>query len=112
MEEVRRSRDGELCGFVAEREGRWSAYTVFGAELGRHDRRAAAVERVLEGGLASLSERWTLRNSSTGEEEIVCIREANPVEVSLTLGPYAMPGFPTMTLSRAQLDSGEWELRL
>ena len=84
--------------------------TVFGAVLGRHSTRAAAVDQVLADGLASLAGRWTLRRGDGGDEEIVCIQEANPSSVKLALGYYSLPGVPTLTITAAQLASGEWEL--
>ena len=108
---MRRHSDGELCGFIDHRDGHWVALTVFGAILGSHDRRDDASRHVLEDGLASLAERWTLRNAATGEEEVVCIREINTQTVTLTLGYYSLPGVPTLTLTTAQLASGDWELR-
>jgi len=110
MDEVRRDHDGELCGHVDERDGEWRALAVFGAELGRHDDRDAAVQQILEHGLACLAERWTLRDSSTGDEQIVCIQEANPTSVTLSLDYYSMPGVPTLTITRDELDSGRWSL--
>jgi hypothetical protein len=79
VHEVRRHADGELCGYVDERCGRWFALTVFGAVIGHHDRREQAAHEVPVDGLASLAERWTLRNGESGAEEVVCIQEANPI---------------------------------
>lgn len=110
MEEIRRADDGELCGHVAPVDGGWHSLTVFGAVLGNHDDRDAAAQHVLADGLACLAERWTLRNAATGEEEIVCLQEANPQSVTVALGYYSMPGVPTLTITAAQLASGEWEL--
>jgi hypothetical protein len=110
MDEVRREDDDELCGHVDLREDRWLALTVFGAVLGDHDRRDDAERQVLEEGLAALTERWTLRHTATGEEEVVCISEANPQRVTLARGYYSLPGVPTLTLTSAQLASGEWAL--
>lgn len=110
MDEVRRDHDGELCGHVDQRDGEWCALAVFGAELGRHGDRDAAVQQILEQGLASLAERWTLRDSSTGDEQVVCIQEANPTSVTLALDYYSMPGVPTLTVTRDELDSGRWSL--
>ena len=107
---MRRSGDDELCGHVQHRDGQWCAITVFGAELGRHDDRDAAVDHVLTEGLASLAERWMLR-SPHGDEQVVCIQEANPASVTVALDYYSLPGVPTLTISSAQLESGEWELR-
>jgi hypothetical protein len=110
VEEVRRQNDGELCGHVAERAGTWYALTVFGAVLGRHDDREGAAHQVLTDGLASLAERWTLRNGETGDEEVVCIQEANTTSVTLARGYYSMPGVPTLTITAAQMSAGEWAL--
>jgi len=110
VEEVRRPSDGELCGHVERRGGHWCALTVFGAVLGRHDRREDAVDRVLTEGLASLSERWVLRHNDGGDAEVVCIQEANATAVTVALGYYSMPGVPTRTIAAAQISSGEWEM--
>ena len=84
--------------------------TVFGAVLGEHDGRRDAVDQVLTEGLPSLAERWMLRRRDGGEEEIVCIQEANPSSVTVALGYYALPGVPTLTITAAQLASGEYVL--
>lgn len=110
MDEVRRPGDDELCGFVAARVGRWAACTVFGADLGEHDDRAAAEAQVRADGLACLAERWTLRDTATGEEEVVCILEADPDSVTVALGWYSMPGVPRRTLTTADLATGRWAL--
>jgi hypothetical protein len=111
MDAVRRPSDGELCGHVEQRAGAWRALTVFGGVLGTHDRRDEAEAQVLQEGLASLAERWTLRHGDGGEPEVVCIQEANASSVTVARGWYSMPGVPTLTISAAQLASGAWELR-
>lgn len=110
MEALTRPSDGETCGYVDERDGRWHALTVFGAVLGRHDQRSSAIDHVLNEGLASLAERWTLRHGESGDEEVVCIQEANAEAVTVARGYYSLPGVPTLTLTSDQLASGEWEL--
>lgn len=110
MDEVRRDHDGELCGHVVRRGDAWCALAVFGVVLGRHDDRDAAVQQLLTEGLPCLAERWTLRDGSTGNEEIVCIQEANPASVTLALDYYSMPGVPTLTVTRNELDTGRWQL--
>lgn len=110
MDEVRRLHDDELCGHVVERDGEWVALAVFGAEVGRHDDVEAARQQLLDEGLASLAERWTLRDGATGEEEIVCIIEANAADVRVARGYYSMPGVPTLTITAEQLAAGEWHL--
>lgn len=108
---MRRADDGELCGFVAPVDGGWVARTVFGADLGRHGDRDAAAEHVLAEGLAVLAERWILRHGASGDEEIVCIQEANAEAVTVALGYYSLPGVPSRRLTAAELAAGEWELR-
>jgi hypothetical protein len=110
MEALHRPDDRELCGFVDEHGGQWRALTVFGAVLGVHDERQRAVEQVLADGLASLAERWTLRSSATGEDEVVCIQEANAHAVTVALGYSSVPGVPTLRITREQLAAGEWVL--
>jgi hypothetical protein len=111
VDEVRRQCDDELCGHVAYRDGRWCALTVFGAVLGRHDSRDAAEQQLLEEGLPSLAERWTLRHGETGDEEVVCIQEANAAAVTVARGYYSLPGVPTLTITARQIAAGEWEMR-
>ena len=112
VEALRRPSDGELCGYVAQRDGQWQALTVFGAVLGTHDQRASAADQVLDEGLASLAERWTLRHGESGDEEVVCIQEVKGGAVTLALGYYSLPGVPTLTITKDQIASGEWELYL
>ena len=51
---------------------------MFGVVLGEHDQREPAIGQVLDEGLPSLSERWTLRRGASGEEEeVVCVVEAH-----------------------------------
>ena len=71
-----------------------------------------ATDQVLTEGLASLAERWTLRQRDSGEEEVVCIQEANASAVTVARGYYSMPGVPTLTITAAQIRSGEWEMYL
>ena len=108
--EVRRVDDDELCGHVAQRGGRWVALTVFGGVLGDHEDRDGAERHVLGEGLAALADRWTLRDGTTGEEEVVCIQEANASSVRVARDYYSLPGVPTLTITAAQLAAGEWAL--
>lgn len=110
MEEVRRPDDDELCGHVERRDGSWLALVVFGGVLGRHTTRDDAVAHVLSDGLASLAERWTFERDD-GTTEVVCIQEANAHTVTLALGYYSMPGVPTLTITRRELDAGASTLR-
>lgn len=109
MIEVRRE-DGELCGFVANRDERWAALTVFGVVVGEWNHEHEARDDVLGRGLALLSERWTLTDATTGESQITCIQQAGPDEVTLALGYYSLAGVPTLTLSVHDLLTGRWTL--
>jgi hypothetical protein len=112
VDALRRPSDGELCGFVEQRDGKWYALTVFGAVLGSHDQRASAASQVLDEGLSSLAERWTLRHGESNDEEVVCIQEVNDGAVTVARGYYSLPGVPTLTITQDQIASGEWELYL
>lgn len=109
MLEVRRD-DGELCGYVAARDGRWQSLTVFGAVLGEHESEPDAHHHVATLGLSVLAEHWTLIDRSTGEEQLVCIQHVSPIEVTLALDYYSMPGVPTITIPVEDLASGRWHL--
>ena len=110
MEEVRRPTDDELCGHVEQCDGQWRALVVFGSLLGIHATRDTAVQQLLDEGLASLAERWTLRRGESGAEEVVCIQEANASTVTVARGYYSMPGVPILTITTRQLAAGEWVL--
>jgi hypothetical protein len=112
VDAVTRVSDGELCGYVEQREGVWVALTVFGASIGEHQERAGAFRQVLDTGLDSLSRHWTLRNGASGEEEVVCIAQASPGVVVVARDYYSLPGVPKLTITREQLEAGEWELLL
>ena len=112
VEALRRPSDGELCGYVEPRDGQWHALTVFGAVFGSHDRRASAADQVLDEGLTSLADRWTLRHGESGDEEVVCIQEVNGGAVTVARGYYSLPEVPTLTITKDQIASGEWELHL
>lgn len=66
---VRRDDDGELLGHVREDPDGHVPLTVFGAELGPATTAEAAHEVVTTRGLASLAERWWLR-----EPDGSCVR--------------------------------------
>jgi hypothetical protein len=107
--EVRRE-DGELCGYVAPQDDRWRSLTVFGAALGEHDSERDAHHHVAAHGLSALADHWTLVDRSTGEEHLVCIQQASPIEITLALGYYSLPGVPTMTIRVDDLTTGRWHL--
>jgi len=106
---VHRTDDGELCGHVrALPDGTWESCTVWGGTLAIHGTREHAQQYVLDSGLAALADRWWYCAADRGDEsewEVVCIVEASPERVLLALGCYSMPGVPTVTLTRAALDS-------
>ena len=110
MIEVRRAEDNELCGYVNDRGDEWHTVTIFGGRLGSYDRRDDAERHVLDVGLASLAERWTLIDAASGEEQVVCIQQVSPSSVTLALGYYSLPGVPTRTIARGDLVSGRWQL--
>lgn len=102
MDEIRRD-DGELCGHVTGSTDGWTALAVFGGVLGHHPTRDAAMDQVLEDGLASLARHWQYRAGDGDEWQIVCIQEATTQSVRIALDYYSMPGVPTVTLTRAQV---------
>jgi hypothetical protein len=109
MIEVRRT-DGELCGFVTERDGRWAALTVFGVSLCEFDAAADAHRDVLARGLAVLADRWTLTDGASGDSQVACIQQASPAEITLALDYFSLPGVPTITVTADDLTSGRWIL--
>jgi hypothetical protein len=40
----------------------------------------------------------------------VCIQEDSAAAATVALGYYSMPGVPTVTITAAQIASGEWEM--
>lgn len=106
---VHRPGDGELCGFVDQRDGVWQAMTIFGGRLGEHDGPDDARRHVLQTGLAALADRWTLVDLDSGEEEVVCIQEASRSHVTVALGYYSLPGVPSATFSSDDL-ADRWRL--
>jgi hypothetical protein len=130
VQEVRRDDDNELCGFVVAVDGTWRAITVFGGVLGEHDDEDEACRQVLNDGLASVAERWTLVDRHPhhaspqteqqeaepqeaalhATEQIVCIQQMSPDEVTLALDYYSLPGVPTMTIATRDLVDGRWRL--
>jgi hypothetical protein len=51
-----------------------------------------------------------LRRGDGGAEEVVCIQEANPRDVTVALGYYSLPGVPTLTIAAQEIAAGDWEL--
>jgi hypothetical protein len=105
--DVRRVEDGELLGSVVEMaNGRWAARAVFGGVLGVRDTAAAAQALVESDGLASLARRWFYRPTPADDWEVVLIQEAWPGRAVLVLGPYALPGTPTVEITGPDLEAG------
>jgi hypothetical protein len=104
--EVRRESDGELCGHVRPLGDRWQALTVFGGDLGILGHQKEAEARVHQVGLSSLAERWWYRADESADWQVVCVQEASPHSVRLALDYYSMPGVPTVTVTREELESG------
>jgi hypothetical protein len=111
MDEVRRADDDELCGFVERRADGWHALAVFGGTFEVYPDRRDAEAKVLADGLAALMERWLLVDGATGDEQIVCIQEANPHGITVALDYYSLPGVPTLRITRIELDEQRWVLR-
>jgi len=105
-----RREDGELCGYVAPQDGRWRSLTAFGAAFGEHDTERDARQHVAALGLSALADHWTLTDRSTGEAQLVCIQQVSPIEITLALGYYSLPGVPTMTIRVEDLTAGRWHL--
>lgn len=103
--------DGELCGFIRAHSSEWQVLTVFGAVISATATRSEAEQMVLDTALAVLSERWLLARPGH-DEQIVCIQEASPESVTIALDYYSMPGVPTLTISRDEIDAGDVALRL
>lgn len=95
LQEVRRTTDDELCGYIAQRGGAHVALTVFHGELATFDSDALARQHVLDHGLASLHRHWHFRNSPQEEWQLVLIQEARPGWARIVLGYYSLPGVPT-----------------
>jgi hypothetical protein len=109
MLEVRRE-DGELCGYVVPQDDRWRSLTTFGARLADHNSEHDAREHVATVGLQVLADRWTLVDPSTGGEQVVCIQQVTPTEITVALDYYSMPGVPTNTIPIDELTAGRWRL--
>lgn len=103
---VRRPSDGESLGSVRRLDDGWVAETVFGGRLATSPNRSEALERVESDGLAALAQRWWYRASPEAAWEVALVQEAWPGRAILVLGPYALPGMPTRTVTRADLESG------
>ncbi len=112
VQPIIRVDDGELCGWVRETAAACEALTVFGGRLEFCASRTDAELVVRERGLASLMERWTLTDSSTGERQVALLQEATPDAVTVVLGYYSLPGVPTLRIDRADLEAGRYTLEL
>lgn len=106
MQEIRRSADNELCGYVRERDGVWESLTVFLATLAHHTNRADAVDHVERVGLTALGDVWEYRDEGSDHWEPVRIVEASPTRVTIAIGYYSLPGVPTVSLPAAVVGTG------
>lgn len=105
---VGRREDGESLGAVRpDRDGMWTALTVFGGTLGRRPTAAAARAVVVDAGLASMARRWFYRSRDTDVWEVVVLQEAWPGRVRAVVGAYALPGAPVVSITAADLDAGD-----
>jgi hypothetical protein len=107
MHEVRRDRDEELEGFVAEDGDDWVALTVFHGLLGTAPSERSAREIVHAQGLRSLAERWYWFSRVSGEWRVVLPQESSPGRVRVVVGYYSLPGVETATITSADLAAGD-----
>jgi hypothetical protein len=107
MEEVRRERDGELEGFVADDGDGWLALTVFHGVLATAETRHLAREVVHRLGLSSLAERWYWYSRHASEWRVVVPHEASPGRVRVALGYYSLPGVESTTITAVDLAAGD-----
>jgi hypothetical protein len=107
MEEVRRERDDELEGFVAEDGEGWLALTVFHGVLGRATSLNEARRIVQDRGLASLAQRWYWWSRLAPGWRVVVPLEASPARVRVALGYYSLPGVPTTLITAEDLAAGD-----
>jgi hypothetical protein len=106
MQEVRRSADGELCGYVRFENGRWQALTVFHGLLAEFDTTDSAVAHTSDHGLSSLQRRWLYRSASGEEWQTVLLQEVRPGRVRLVMGYYSLPGIPVIEVTAEDLAAG------
>ena len=104
--EVRRPDDGELLGSVRRDGERWLARTVFGGVLGGAESETGARAIVEREGLAALGRRWFYRPADAADWEVVVVQEAWPGRARLVLGPYALPGTPSIVVTAGDLEAG------
>lgn len=103
---VRRPSDGEALGSVRRLADGWIAETVFGGHLATTPDRAAALDRLEADGLGAMARRWWYRPEPDADWQVALVQEAWPGRATLVLGPYALPGLPTVTVSREDLLRG------
>jgi hypothetical protein len=107
LEEVRRSNDGELEGFIRPVAAGFEALTVFHGVLGRTSSAEAARAVVHARGLASLADHWYWWSRIAREWRVVLPQEARPGFVRIALGYYALAGVPTAIVTADDLALGD-----
>jgi hypothetical protein len=107
VEEVRRRRDDELEGFVAEDDEGWLALTVFHGVLGRAASPQGARRIVHDRGLASLAQRWYWWSRMAPGWRVVVPLEASPGRVRVALGYYSLPGVDSTVITAEDLTAGD-----
>ncbi len=107
LEEVRRSEDGELEGFVRERGDGFGALTVFHGLLGTAPSLAGARAIVHARGLAALAERWYWKSRQTGAWAVVLPQEVRPGFVRVSVGYYSLAGSPIAVITADDLADGD-----
>jgi len=84
-QEVRRSEDGELLGYVLAEGDRWRPVTVFLGALGPSASLETALAAVHDRGLSALAEPWWCRLTDGGPWQPCRLLEVRPDEVRLRL---------------------------
>jgi len=108
FEEVRRSSDGELEGFVRRAgDGTFEARTVFHGLLGNARSRDEARAIVHARGLSSLAERWYWWSRATESWSVVLPQEVRAGVARVAVGYYALPGTPLRVITADDLDRGD-----
>jgi len=107
LEEVRRERDGELCGFIRRRGDHFDALTVFHGVISSKSTAQDARRVVRERGLTALAEHWFWWSRATRSWSVVVPQEAHPGSVRVAVGYYALPGGEVETITAEDLAQGD-----
>lgn len=94
--EVRRAADGELLGYLRDRDGSgetWVPLTVFGYPLGPAAEYVEAMTLVEDSGLGFLGGPWRFREERDGKWYACAITEASPSRITVQVadGEYPYP---------------------